>query len=416
MEREARLVMRDIKDARRAKDGAADLLLAKWNVLRDRELVLRRLMDAIVYIVCGQYVWFVRRLYREGRPSADPETLMRMVDLATHLTHPDDSRLCLAADLTTTVQIGDIMEITFDARLRTRVRLCEIKEGPINELLTEKLGEEIPDIGAIRRSKGKKVAKQAERMLRQRQRMRGLQDIVQTREGIDPRSGRPLFRTADGPDSPGYQPILRAAIEAAHRCGEQIVRLDNCLILAVVRADGRVDTSLPGASHGLFHFRRRSRTCLLGSDREPEELASLRREPQVFDFVEYHLTAKWDSPLFAWGDLDRVCDLVFGRIKIFAQFDVTQFAELAKAYGITIKRATSATAKAIGVNSGRFSEWWAIGAELPNGVSIDLISGDLQRIFLELARPRAILQRMLASADEIRNFKEGRAGTQAAAH
>jgi hypothetical protein len=364
-------------------------------------------MDAIVYILCDQYVWFVRRLYREERPSADSDTLSHMVDLATCWTDPDACRLCLAADLTSTVHLADIMEVTFDVKLRKRIRFREVKEGAHNDRLGKMLDMETDgatDFGLT--AMDLKDAKQLARMLRQRQRLQGLNDIIRERQGIDPRSGNPLLRTADGPDYAGYQGHVRGAIAAAHGCGEQIVRLDGCLIVTAVRT-GYADTSLAWSQHVLFHFRNKSAVCLLGTEREDEELAALRLEPQVFDFVEYHLAAKWDSPVFAWGSLDRVCDLIFGRIRVFAQFDVAQFAELAQAYGVTVKRITKKSAKVLGLNGRQAAQWWAASAELPNGTSIDLISGDFQRIFLELARPKNIIRGWLVYADEVRRLKKG---------
>lgn len=415
LEHHATRLTSQLKDARRARDKLQTARFdAAVRIARRRQLILRRMLDAVVYLVCDQYVWFVRRLaLRDDVAPIDLSTLARAVEEATRRGEREPDTLHLAADLTTSVQIGDLLEAFVDSELRWHVRVVEIKDGRINRILEERLGDHDmvshETLLTIRSELGAKAADQAARMLRQRRRLRGLSDLRRTRRGLDPRTGREIQRTRDTPPAPSYQPELRALIEATARHGQHLIQIDKCLTLAGVRDDVSGEPSL--VAHSLFHYKRPNTLCLLSGERAEEELTVLAHEPPVIDLVEHTYRSTWSSPVFSWGSLDRVCDLLTGRIRVYGQFDVTVFMERAARMGMKMSWVTGRRAemlKQTGITtripgSPRAS---AILVELPDHTRIELLLGALGRIFLELARPDTILKSLLASGPEAQRVQD----------
>ncbi len=416
LEKATRAAAKELKAVRTTRDTASEAVLTqKINVLRRRQLVLRRTVDAVIHVVCDQYVWFIRRLalHDHIRP-VDLENLAHIVEEADQLNKRDPLTLYLASDLTTAVQIGDLVEVSTDARLRFRVRLLEVKEGAVNEILLERLAGGPAEEGAllsIRDAMGEKKAQQAARILRQGRRMKGLQDFARTYRSIDPRTGAHIQRTPDAPPSPGYQPALRKLIEKAATGGQPHTRLDGCLTLASIRADMLPEPHLGQAAHALFHFDHPEMPCLLTTEREREELEALTKEPPVIDFVEHAFRVAWASPIFSWGTLDRVCDVLTGRIKTYAKFDGVALMQRAAALGIKMKWATGQRAERLKQTSG--TTWIpgspkasAILVELPDGTRFELLSGWLSRIFFELAKPATLLNYLLALGPYVRAIQD----------
>lgn len=77
LERQARALTGEIKVTRRARDRvSATVLEQKIATVRRRQLIVRRMMDAVMYILCDQYVWFIRRLaLHDHVQPVDPDNL-----------------------------------------------------------------------------------------------------------------------------------------------------------------------------------------------------------------------------------------------------------------------------------------------------------------------------------------------------
>jgi hypothetical protein len=412
MEKEARALTARLKAARQARDDtSATVLERKVETIRRRQLILRRMMDAIVYIVWGQYVVFIRRLALDDTPRAiDPDILTPIVEQAARLSEQDPYTLYLASDLTTAVQLGDLVEVSVDAHLRWRIRIVEVKEGKVNRILAERLAAgDSPE--HLRETMGEKAAKQAQRMLRQKRRLKGFSNIVHAGQGIDPRTERLLRRTPDGPPTSGYQQELRMLIEKAARAGQPLITIDDCLTLAAVRTDIVPEPDRVSAAHALFHYAHPAVSCLLSTARAAEELDLLCKEPPVIDLVEHTYQATWGVPVFAWGTLDQVCDLLMGRIGVYAKFDAPAFMKRGARLGMRMEWVTGRRAEMLKQSGGTASIPGSPGAsailvELPDGTRFELLSGMLAKIFLELAKPDTVLKALLRVGPDVRKAQE----------
>ncbi len=412
LEEQARSLTGNLKAVRQMrKSKEAGFIKRKIEILRRRQLIFRRITDTIVYVICEQYVWFIRRLslknkYRE----INPVNLRKIVEQAEQLSKQNPYTLYLVSDLTTAVQLGDMVEATEGPDFHWHLNIVEMKEGSMNRILGERLaaGDSAED---FREAISDKAAMQAKRMLRQRDRLKGLSDIVHLGKGIDPCTMMPL-KAAFEPkqDVPGYQDELRLLIEEAARKGQHLINIDECLILAAVRADLNPEPRLPYAAHSLFHYTHPELPCRLATEQADEELELIKSEP-VIDLVENTYRTTWGFPVFSWGTLDRVCDLLTGRICVYAKFNTTAFMKRAECLGIKMGWVTGRRAEILKQSGG--TTWIpgspkasAILVELPDGTRFELLSGWLARIFLEQAKPDTMLGSLLKVGPEVRKAQE----------
>ena len=409
LEEESRALNVQMKAARRAKDRVARDLERKIEILRRRQLIVRRMMDSIVYFACGQYVVFIRRLalHDDVRP-IDPGSLAHIVDIAQRLNLQEPRSVYLAADLTTSVQIGDLVQITAEPNSQWSLRILEVKEGKINRILANKLGGgRSPE--ELRKEIGNSAARQAVRILRQQRRLHGFSDFVHAGRGLDPRTNRDIRRTPDKTPVPGSQPELRALLEKAERDGQAIMKVNDCLVLGAVRADALPEPRLSLAAHCFFHYNRPEVACLLSTPRAQEELILLKNEP-IVDLVENSYRATWGFPVVAWGNLDEVCNLLTGRTRVYAMLDFDAFMKRAERLGLTMKWVTGRRGEMLKRTGG--TDWIpggprgsAIRVEMKGTKPFELLSGFIARIFLELAKPDTLLKGLVDTGPDLRKVQ-----------
>jgi hypothetical protein len=188
------------------------------------------------------------------------------------------------------------------------------------------------------------------------------------------------------------------------------MKIDGCLVLGAVRAEALPDPQLLLAWHHLLHYNHPDMTCLLSTERAQEELDLLKEYP-VIDLVEHTYLATWGSPVFTWGTLDRVCDLLTGRVKVYAMLDMPAFMKRAARLGMRMEWVTGRRAQILKQTGG--TDWIpgspgasAVRVEMPGTAPFECFSGFFARIFLELAKPDTLLKGLLDMAPELRKAQE----------
>lgn len=151
-------------------------------------------------------------------------------------------------------------------------------------------------------------------------------------------------------------------------------------------------------------------TCLLSTPRAQEERDLLEKEP-VIDLVEHTYRATWGSPVFTWGTLDRVCDLLTGRVMVYAMLDMAAFMKRGARFGLRMEWVKGRRAEMLKRTGG--TTWIpgsprasAIRVETPGTAPFELLSGFFARIFLELAKPDSLLKGLLDLGPDLRKAQE----------
>ncbi len=217
--------------------------------------IWRRVNDALVWSILGlDKGHFIRRLcHRKARPvlaEANPESLRRLLnDL-----NSDPLSIALWTDATSCVDVGDLLCRSFSGGPSG---IVEVKEGKVNHAVTKTLNsimelvESKPNdmqetftlLDALAKQHGKKAIGQLERVIRQRERLGQVLDILETDEGFDPYYEAPVIvREARNKDR-DYDEILASLIERS--ANEPAVELiDRCLWAYVDRRPAASEAEL----------------------------------------------------------------------------------------------------------------------------------------------------------------------------
>ena len=311
------------------------------HVLENRQLVLRRLVDGMLWVLIWPQRWLLRRLRLEGgirRVNASAiEPLLEAVARAH--SKPDETFL-LICDLTTVAQLGDVIIAQWlPIRNAIKIVVAELKVGSTNILLRKRLHDsDLPDsnaaISKISEELGFKAARQATRMARQERRLKDFERVIATNEGTHPISGQQFRMTKDAYCSKDYRDEIQSLIARAKSVGSTGWTLDECLHLLAVVANNRT-SSHEGlkVAHAFYHMRHGD-CCEMsnpGSAKEGE-VAGIINGPKAINLFDFNMRNSLGMPPLLWYPRDMMLDVLMGRIKVFAQFDHEKFFELASRF------------------------------------------------------------------------------------
>jgi hypothetical protein len=333
----------------------------------------------------------------------DPVVLERTIRVAVDRNRENRLKFNLVSDLTTVLQIGDLIEIDATAQRDPKWTVIELKEGRTNELLAGMIGEkeatlEAEDFESMKKLVGDTAPKQAQRMLRQQRRMRELTRIVETDRGIDPMHEVETYMTPDPAELEDYCGEIEKVYELAKQKGAGAADVDSCLRVLGVAREKAKGHSWGSAGHQFFHMANPGRSwAFVGNQslaEQDEEIKALKSVPYFVDLVDYNLMVPIADPIFTWPNTEMVLDLVMGRIRLFVQFDVEAFFRVAAKDKIKMRWVVGKEAEKIKKMSMRFPgspDAWGIHAELPEGDTQTLLAGFLSRPFTNFARPRQLI-------------------------
>lgn len=400
LEEQVRTLETQVRRFRQARVDATELE-RQVDTLKNRQLVLRRLMDTILYHLLQMKPWVARRLMSQWQTQRlDPGVVRETLKVAAARNAENRERFALVADLTTIVNVCDLVELEMVGEV-LETRLIELKGGAINLRLMEAMKD--PDkrrLGALLRELGEKGVNQAARILRQAERLHEVRNILHTDAGTDPLTGLELKLNPEELEIEGYRAALVELSERAHKNSWAMVTVDSSLRLVGVTAEalGRDgDTTL---SHAVYHMGRPDRPCLLSDEnRASTEMDAIVREPSAVDLVSFTMAARWSRPVFLWElTPDSIMDLLFGRVRIFAQFNGEDFRRLVETAGLRAEWVSGREAAQLRRQrlSGRIQ---IPGA--PPGVNALRVTGRREHLYLsgffwravgEMMRPKELLQ------------------------
>jgi hypothetical protein len=152
-------------------------------VIETRQHILRRLMDGILWVLLPNVWWANHFAIKKDLSRPDLGELKKMLGIASDQNAKNERELHLVSDLTTFVQIGDLLRIRWDDDA-VYLRLQEIKTGHVNEVLCDIiesaggiLSEAILD--DVQAKLGPHAKTQAMRIVKQRERFGQFTSAIQ---------------------------------------------------------------------------------------------------------------------------------------------------------------------------------------------------------------------------------------------
>ncbi|QHB72499.1 hypothetical protein [Stenotrophomonas sp. 364] len=154
-------------------------------------LLFRGIMDSIAWAMIGGQLCYARRLYRgQKQPSLANSNFQSLVAFAEQMREREPGSMPLLSDLTSFIQVGDVMCVSQDRR----ISIVEVKEGEHNKKILDMIGfyhqsgcERFRHL--IRDTESSSTAQQFERVLRQHARMEFVVDVMKDGFAHDPDSG-----------------------------------------------------------------------------------------------------------------------------------------------------------------------------------------------------------------------------------
>jgi hypothetical protein len=341
-ELQARELRGEIKEFRRrrakAEQHSSEKLLA---CIASRQLVLRRLVDSILQHLVHMEPWILRRTQvSDSIHPIDPVVLARMLRTAAGLNKEDRRTIHLVSDLTTAVQIGDLVRLSLDSEPR-RWEIIELKDGRVNESLRTFLDQQGASISAldtanIEAEHGKHGVSQVQRMLRQRRREEEIEKFWTEDEGIDPKTNLAMSLIPEAVEVRDYFDPLKAACTRAKDTGCEGFVVSNCLRGLVVSNEVFRRAGYRGIAHLFYHLGLRGGTCELSSpENRDSEMDKISRGWPFHNLLRANLNAQWPSPVFMWPmPKEMLFDIVMGRLILLVQIDFEALFLLAREKGI----------------------------------------------------------------------------------
>lgn len=417
IEEKIRTLEPELRHARHHRTPDVRDILEKLKILRARQLVLRRLIDSVLWAMLApsEDQWALRHMWVEHKiRRIEPEILKRTIDQAVARNKSDRLKFSVVCDLTTAAQVGDLIEIDRSALSKSAWRVIELKDGKVNALLTsaiEEKGEAFSkrDWNELQTKHGERAVGQARRMLRQRDRQSELQRIVESDEGVSPEYNQPVLLFDGRPTLhlQQYDEAVTRVCAEIDKDGGAWAAVDGCLRIVALKSEHFGHSKYGAVAHLFYHLAGGGGDCLLrDSLRRDEELRGVASVPPFVDLVEENMFAPWGSPIFLWKGEKRILDLIMGRISLFVQFDMDAFFDLAKSEGVTLSWMT----KKPDVNLRRLSGpivgspgAYAVRAEFADGTVTEFLSGIFRRAVADLTSPKQLIRLMKLYGEK---FKE----------
>jgi hypothetical protein len=179
-----------LKEARRERNKELEESIFKdLKIIEQRLNTLSHIADGIAWQLIGGQIHIAKRFFLQEK--GQKRLKESNIEVAEEINQDPDN-FALISDITNSIQIGDLLVVS-----KGVIGMMELKQGKVNEQISEFLenleeqNKTIEDVD-IQEDFDKKTAKQLKRVVRQKERMRQVTDLIKNDEGPDPNTGKHL--------------------------------------------------------------------------------------------------------------------------------------------------------------------------------------------------------------------------------
>jgi len=394
--------IRDLEQRASARSAYADLD-AKINVLRNRQLVFRRVLDAILFSITGYELQILKRMTLDNMVHRiDPDVVERTLVEAGRLNRESRYRFNLVCDLTTIIQVGDLIQIDKAPGSHKTWQIIELKSGRVNMELKgyldrEKNALDESALKEIETKLGRHAVSQARRMERQMFRADQVVSMAKTDRAIDARTGKIVRSNPVRLDTDHYGHALENLIKKGST-DLAVQTIERCLHFVCLPQERlNVVGGLLAVRHIFYHLMHPEAPCSFEVGGDPkDELETLQKIAPFFDFVELNLRDSFMEPLFIFPlDFPITARLVLGKIRLFTVMDFEELIRMGREDDIPMRWATPKETEDIK----RFVPIIP-GSPGARGIRVDfegddahtMLAGSLFRVYGNLTTPRGLLK------------------------
>lgn len=348
------------------------------NPLQPAERALyTKAMDSIAWQMLQKQLCFARRIYREkSQPNLNHSNLKSVITTCNFLKQQEPDSMPLISDLTSFVQVGDILLINPNKG----VTIIEVKEGEKNRELMELVdfyqSSQCEHFRSnIQENQSTSTFKQFERMLRQSDRMKFVTQVIKKGNGVDPDSGQEIRIPEPYIHIQEWSNELNLVLDRALDKGWAIDAIDNSLFIGCY--SGNMRQAAPFAfSAWLNQFS--------GGEHTPVA--------RLIDAMTHPLA----MPIFlAPISKERMMDIIFGRLHVCMGIALPGLIQECSQYEIEARTPNKSERRSIsqrGLAPIRFNGHPLILER--KGKSMIMSDGIFLRSFFHFQRPAAMINAM----------------------
>jgi hypothetical protein len=331
-------------------------------------------MNSVAWQIIQEQLYIARRVFREREPPVIAPRELEALQRAGRSAQGDDfQKFALIADLTTFVQVSDLM---LTDPLGDGLGFIEVKSGPANEeaLKVVHANDEHDferELHEFARKHGKKGIQQIGRILRQMRRMAHVNEVISTGNGTDPDSGYAVHVPDETLQLENYDTELSALLERAHKMGWAIDVIDDALFVgAYAGSSGRL---------GRAAFR----VWLEAEGWKPGYPATN---------ILQSMYAPLGLPVFSRKlEVEQIFDLLFGRSFILLGLHLDRFIASARKTGLPMRWSTRKEAARLSKRSMGLFVNNCVPIVDREGGPVAVGGGIVDRIFFHGVRPRSVI-------------------------
>ncbi len=306
---------------------------------RYRELLLRKVADAIAFTITGNSMHIIKRLcFHDRIPQLQMENLDRYLSEANRINAENRDKFTLLSDLTTFIHVADLITIDLSRQPR-RVQFIELKEGTINAHIAEIVQEydlsedSVDKLSLDPRLTNKHQKKQATRVLRQSLRLSQAETAIEKDEGIDIATGMNVRHSSHVYEKDSYDHILRDVCSTALAVGLEAATVNYCLHLGV---GWTTELATSACRYALLKTREDYNAIALAAE-EANKTIAVAPLVTMYDLVYFNMSAAAAYPLTLWGlpfaDRRRVAER---KLIVYAALDLPAFIWFAQSLDIEL--------------------------------------------------------------------------------
>lgn len=288
------------------------------------ELLYRSIADTIAWQLLGDQLCHARRLFRgHNQPDLNQSNFSSVVTVANSIVESKPDSIPLLSDLTSFVQVGDILSLD----PRGGLSIIEVKEGVVNYRISQFL-KFYNESGCDRAlqyfmsEEGPHTAKQMQRMIRQSGRMAHVSEVMSSGTSVDPDSGQKVHIPDEFIPISDWNEEFIALLARSEEKGWALDVIEDCLFVGCY-----ADTPMFHGSHIAFNVW--FDEC--GGDAESlrARMMDSLRAPLALPVFSRHIPA------------ESKFDFLFGRKHLCMALSVEMLIEKCEEAGLIVRQGTN---------------------------------------------------------------------------
>lgn len=369
-----------LKEARRKREKESQKSIENdIDIIEQRLSNYHHVADGIAWQILGGQIHIARRLHI-GQKTAkflDTSNLDSSITASDQI-NLDPNHFALISDLTSFVQIGDLL-----VRSDNNVHILELKEGKVNDAILEIFDEiSCPSFEFSKEELATKYSsdtvKQIIRIQNQKKRADRAVNVMNSDNGLDPKSENQIIVSTPSIDTENYHEELRGLYNDLQTSTWAYTVVDECLHIGMYRDEG-----------------------LFMAPMAINEI--LKEQTDNFLIIDWlSITSNLSEPIFAKPfPQEFQIDILTGKIKVIIGLDVDKLIKVFNEIGLQTRwLSTKETAKInqrYKLNQPFMIKKRGILIKLPNEYDSCLYGGIISKILYDNIKPSNIAETLLTT-------------------